>query len=53
MRLAITGQDLIAAGIPSGPEIGRRLALALERRLDGELRDGRDAEIEAALAEGA
>ncbi len=49
VRLSITGQDLIAAGIPSGPEIGRRLALALELRLDGELQDGRDAEIAAAL----
>ena len=49
VRLAINGQDLIAAGIPSGPEIGRRLELALERRLDGELAAGREAELAAAL----
>ena len=53
VRLSINGQDLIAAGIPSGPEIGRRLARALELRLDGELADGREAEIAAALGEGA
>jgi tRNA nucleotidyltransferase (CCA-adding enzyme) len=49
VRLAINGDDLIAAGIPSGPEIGRRLAHALSRRLDGELADGREAELRAAL----
>jgi tRNA nucleotidyltransferase (CCA-adding enzyme) len=50
-RLAIGGDDLIASGIPEGPEIGRRLARALERRLDGELAPGRDAELAAALAD--
>lgn len=49
VRLAITGDDLLAAGIPPGPEIGRRLASVLARRLDGELSDGRDAELQAAL----
>ena len=49
VRLQITGDDLIAAGVPSGPEIGRRLARALARKLDGELEDGRDAELRAAL----
>ncbi|MCW3057559.1 MAG: tRNA nucleotidyltransferase, partial [Solirubrobacterales bacterium] len=49
--LAINGDDLLAAGIPAGPEVGRRLALALGRRLDGELGDGRDAELQAALEE--
>jgi tRNA nucleotidyltransferase (CCA-adding enzyme) len=49
--LAINGDDLLAAGIPAGPEVGRRLALALSRRLDGELGDGRDAELRAALEE--
>ena len=49
VHLAINGQDLIAAGIPAGPEIGRRLASALDRRLDGELPDGPDAELRAAL----
>jgi hypothetical protein len=47
--LAITGEDLLSAGIPAGPEIGRRLAAALTRRLDGELPEGREAELRAAL----
>ncbi len=49
VRLLINGDDLIAAGVPAGPEIGRRLAAALARKLDGELHDGREAELRAAL----
>jgi tRNA nucleotidyltransferase (CCA-adding enzyme) len=49
VRLTITGEDLLAAGVPAGPEIGRRLAIALRRKLDGELADGREAELRAAL----
>jgi tRNA nucleotidyltransferase (CCA-adding enzyme) len=49
VRLAITGDDLLAAGIAAGPEIGRRLATTLDRRLDGELDEGREAELAAAL----
>jgi tRNA nucleotidyltransferase (CCA-adding enzyme) len=49
VRLAISGDDLIAAGIPEGPEVGRRLELTLDRRLDGELEAGREAELSAAL----
>ena len=49
VRLAINGDDLLAAGVPEGPEVGRRLAAALARRLDGELAPGREAELEAAL----
>jgi tRNA nucleotidyltransferase (CCA-adding enzyme) len=49
-RLEINGDDLIAAGIPAGPEIGRALSAALARKLDGELEDGREAELRAALA---
>ncbi len=49
MRLQITGDDLLAAGIPAGPEIGRRLDLALRRKLDGELADDREAELNAAM----
>jgi tRNA nucleotidyltransferase (CCA-adding enzyme) len=48
VRLQITGDDLLAAGIPAGPEIGRRLDLALRRKLDGELADDREAELTAA-----
>jgi tRNA nucleotidyltransferase (CCA-adding enzyme) len=49
VALEIGGEDLLAAGVPQGPEIGRRLQRALERRLDGELAAGRDAELSAAL----
>ena len=53
VSLSIDGADLIAAGIPEGPEIGRRLAAALAARLDGELDGGREAELAAALGEDA
>jgi tRNA nucleotidyltransferase (CCA-adding enzyme) len=46
--LEVGGEDLIAAGVPEGPAIGRGLAAALRAKLDGEL-SGRDAELEAAL----
>jgi tRNA nucleotidyltransferase (CCA-adding enzyme) len=49
VKLAIDGDDLLAAGVPRGPQIGRRLAATLERRLDGELGDDRAAQLEAAL----
>jgi tRNA nucleotidyltransferase (CCA-adding enzyme) len=49
VRLEINGEDLIAAGVPAGPEIGSALSAALARRLDGELEDGREAELRAAL----
>ena len=49
VRLEITGADLLAAGLPEGPEIGRRLQDALYAKLDGELADGREAELRAAL----
>jgi tRNA nucleotidyltransferase (CCA-adding enzyme) len=49
VKLEIDGDDLIAAGVPQGPALGRGLAEALRRKLDGELA-GREAELEAALA---
>jgi tRNA nucleotidyltransferase (CCA-adding enzyme) len=49
VRLAINGDDLLAAGIAAGPQLGMRLDAALARKLDGELEDGRDAELRAAL----
>jgi len=52
VELQITGADLLAAGIPTGPEIGRRLGAVLGRKLDGELEDGHDAELRAAIEEG-
>jgi tRNA nucleotidyltransferase (CCA-adding enzyme) len=48
VRLEISGDDLLAAGIPQGPEIGERLRRALDRKLDGAIA-GRDAELRAAL----
>ncbi len=47
-RLRITGEDLLAAGVPQGPEIGRRLEAALRTKLDGGA-DSRAAELAAAL----
>jgi tRNA nucleotidyltransferase (CCA-adding enzyme) len=49
VRLTITGEDLLAAGVPEGPEVGARLSAALDRKLDGALAGGRDAELDAAL----
>jgi tRNA nucleotidyltransferase (CCA-adding enzyme) len=49
VRLQINGDDLIAAGVAEGPEIGRLLRMLLDRRLDGELAEGREAELRAAL----
>jgi tRNA nucleotidyltransferase (CCA-adding enzyme) len=49
VELEITGDDLLTAGIPEGPEIGQRLEAVLRLRLDGELPHGREAELRAAL----
>lgn len=48
VRLEITGADLLAAGVPESPALGRALERTLARKLDGEI-DGRDAELRAAL----
>ncbi|MEA2394019.1 MAG: hypothetical protein QOJ82_1910, partial [Solirubrobacteraceae bacterium] len=48
VRLEIDGGDLLAAGIPEGPDLGARLRRTLDRKLDGEL-DGREQELAAAL----
>jgi tRNA nucleotidyltransferase (CCA-adding enzyme) len=48
VSLEIDGTDLIAAGVPEGPALGRGLGEALRRKLDGEI-DGREAELRAAL----
>jgi tRNA nucleotidyltransferase (CCA-adding enzyme) len=47
--LEITGEDLLAAGIPEGPAVGHGLDAALSGKLDGELA-GRDQELEIAVA---
>ncbi|HEX3910475.1 MAG TPA: hypothetical protein VHW67_07225 [Solirubrobacteraceae bacterium] len=49
VQLEIGGEDLLAAGIAAGPEVGLRLRQALLRKLDGELGGGREAELCAAL----
>jgi tRNA nucleotidyltransferase (CCA-adding enzyme) len=49
VQLEIDGDDLIAAGVPQGPAVGRGLAAALRDKLDGEI-SGRDAELEIAVA---
>lgn len=46
--LEISGDDLIAAGVPEGPALGRALEETLARKLDG-LLSGRDEELETAL----
>jgi tRNA nucleotidyltransferase (CCA-adding enzyme) len=48
VELEIGGGDLIAAGVPQGPAVGRGLRAARRRKLEGEL-SGREAELEAAL----
>ncbi len=48
VRLEISGDDLIAAGVTEGPAVGRGLAGALRAKLDGEVA-GRDAELRVAL----
>jgi tRNA nucleotidyltransferase (CCA-adding enzyme) len=47
--LEISGEDLIAAGIPEGPAVGAGLRGALERKLDGGLTGGREEELALAL----
>ncbi len=49
VRLEIGGDDLLVAGIPEGPAIGRALRAALAAKLDGRA-EGRDAELAAAIA---
>jgi tRNA nucleotidyltransferase (CCA-adding enzyme) len=47
--LQITGDDLIANGIPEGPELGRRLAAARDAMWDGAATD-RESQLAVALA---
>jgi tRNA nucleotidyltransferase (CCA-adding enzyme) len=48
VSLEIDGEDMIAAGVPQGPALGRGLKEALRRKLDGEL-SGREDELAVAL----
>jgi tRNA nucleotidyltransferase (CCA-adding enzyme) len=49
VRLEISGEDLLQAGIPEGPAIGHGLEAALSGKLDGEI-SSRDQQLEIALA---
>ena len=49
VKLEITGEDLLAADVPEGPELGRGLEAALSGKLDDEI-SGRDQELRIALA---
>lgn len=48
LELEIDGNDLIAAGVPEGPAVGRGLRAARKGRLEGEVL-GREEELAAAL----
>ena len=48
MGLEIDGADLLAAGVPEGPAIGRALRAALAAKLDGRA-SGREGELAEAL----
>jgi tRNA nucleotidyltransferase (CCA-adding enzyme) len=48
IRLEVTGDDLVAAGVPESPALGRALAETLRRKLDGEV-SGRSDELSLAL----
>jgi tRNA nucleotidyltransferase (CCA-adding enzyme) len=48
VRLEIDGHDLLAAGVPEGPEVGVRLAAALAYKREGGA-SGREQELRAAL----
>jgi tRNA nucleotidyltransferase (CCA-adding enzyme) len=48
VRLDITGEDLLAAGVPEGPALGRALDETLNRKLDG-LVSGSEEELETAI----
>jgi tRNA nucleotidyltransferase (CCA-adding enzyme) len=49
LGLEIDGEDLLAAGVPRGPAVGRALRAALAAKLDG-IASGREGELAAALA---
>lgn len=49
VALQVTGDDLIAAGIPEGPEVGLRLEESYRLLLEERIEPGRDTELRAAL----
>jgi tRNA nucleotidyltransferase (CCA-adding enzyme) len=49
VSLEVTGDDLIAAGVPEGPEVGVRLEESYKLLLEQRIEPGREAELRAAL----
>jgi hypothetical protein len=49
VALQVTGSDLIAAGVPEGPEVGVRLEESYKLLLEERIEPGREAELRAAL----
>lgn len=49
VALQVTGDDLIAAGVPEGPEVGLRLEESYRLLLEERIEPGRDTELRAAL----
>ncbi len=49
ISLQVTGDDLIAAGVPEGPEVGVRLEESYKLLLEERIEPGRETELRAAL----
>jgi tRNA nucleotidyltransferase (CCA-adding enzyme) len=49
VTLQVTGDDLIAAGVPEGPEVGVRLEESYKLLLEERIEPGRESELKAAL----
>jgi tRNA nucleotidyltransferase (CCA-adding enzyme) len=49
VALQVTGDDLIAAGVPEGPEVGVRLEESYKLLLEERIEPGRETELRAAL----
>lgn len=49
VALQVTGDDLIAAGVPEGPEVGLRLEESYRLLLEERIEPGRESELRAAL----
>ena len=49
VTLEVTGDDLIAAGVPEGPEVGVRLEESYKLLLEERIAPGRESELRAAL----
>ncbi len=49
VALQVTGDDLIAAGVPEGPQIGARLEESYRLLVEERIQPGRESELQAAL----